>query len=127
MPSYTLSPIFNPQFIANAAAALVFSTLGAPSAVPANQSYRLEVLRVANQTNAPVTLQIWRVNSGGANDAQHTVTPLTVIIPPATQTFPHFDVTALWGAVLLPGDAIWAVAGSAAALNAWGDGAIIVN
>jgi hypothetical protein len=116
--------MFKPQFVANAAAALVFATPGAPTAVPANTNYQISVLRVANVTNAPVTLSVWRVPSGAADDNQHLVIP-SINVPVATQSIPDLDLTALWGAVLQPGDAIWAVAGSASALTIQGDGAVI--
>lgn len=125
MAIYNISPIYQPQYVGNAAAALTFAPVGG-TVVPANQQYRIDVLRVANITSAPVSLKVWRVNSGGANDNPHIVVPITVLIPVATQTFPQFDVTALWGAVLSAGDAIWMVAGSASALVVQGDGIVSV-
>ena len=125
MAVYSLSPIFQPQYVANAAAAIPFATPGAPTAVPANYSYQISVMRVANITAAPVSLKIWRVKSGGTNDNTDIVVPVTVLVPVASQTFPHFDVTALWGVVLAAGDAIWAVAGAASSLVVHGDGAVI--
>ena len=125
MPVYNLSAIYNPQFIGNAAAALTFAPVGGTT-VPVGYQYQISVLRVVNVTNAPVTLKLWRVNSGGANDNQHIVVPITVLVPVATQTFPHFDVTVLWGAVLSAGDAIWGIAGSASALSVTADGYVVV-
>ena len=127
MAVYSLAPIFNPQYIANSAAALVFATPGAPTAVPANYAYRIECMRVVNVTAAPVALTVFRVPVSASADATHTVVPVTVLVPVATQTFPHFDVTALWGAVLKAGDAIWATAGSASALTVTADGAVITQ
>ena len=125
MPTYALSPVFNPQYCATgAAAALSLATPGAGTVVPANLAIQIAVLRVANNSNAPVTLEIWRVPAGAAADNAHLVVP-SVSIPVATNTFPQFDVTALWGAVLQAGDAIWAVAGSASALVIQGDGVVI--
>jgi hypothetical protein len=123
MSVYSLSPIFNPQFIANAAAALTFAPAGG-TVVPNNTLYQISVLRVANVTGNPQTLELWRVPNGAADDNQHIVVP-QITIPVATSTFDHFDVTALWGAVLQAGDAIWAVCGNASALSIQGDGAVI--
>lgn len=119
-----MSPIFQPQFISNAAAALTFAPAGGTT-VPTGYQYQISVLRVVNETSAPVTLKLWRVNSGATNDTAHTVVPVTVLVPVATQTFPHFDATVLWGAVLGAGDAIWGLAGSASALSISGDGVVV--
>jgi hypothetical protein len=126
MPVANLSPLFEPQFIAESAvAALVFATPGNPTAVPSGYFYQIGVLRVTNIDNAPVTLTLYRVPSGSTAIAVNTVVPVTVQVPVATQTFPHFDVTALWGAVLMPGDSIWALAGVASKLVIQGDGLVI--
>jgi hypothetical protein len=124
MAVYNLSPIFKPQYIANAAAAIAFAPPGAGSVVPASYQYQIAVCRVANITGAPVSLVVWRVPSGATNDNQHIVIP-QINVPVATQTFPDLDLTALWGVVLQPGDAIWAVAGASNALVIQGDGAAI--
>lgn len=126
MAVYSLSPLFQPQYVANAAAKLVFATQGAPSVVPASVNYQISVLRVANKTGSPATLKMWRVPSGATDDDQHVVVPV-VTIPVATQTYPWFDVTCLWGAVLQPGDAIWALSGTASALVIQGDGAVVTT
>lgn len=124
MSIYNLSPIFEPQQVASAAAAaLTFAPAGGTT-VPTGYNYQISVFRVANITGAPVSLQIWRVPSGAADDNAHIVVP-TINIPVATQTAPDLDLTALWGIVLRPGDAIWAQAGSANALNIHADGAVI--
>ena len=125
MAIYSLSPMFQPQYAAGSAAALTFATPGAPSAVPAGFVYQLSVLRATNVTGSPVTLKIWRVPSGASDDAVHVVIPATVTIPVASQAAPHFDITALWGAVLQAGDAIWALAGSASAIVIQGDGLVV--
>lgn len=124
MPTYALSPVYDPQNIANAAAALILATPGGGSVVPANLAIQISVLRVANNSNAPVTLEVWRVPAGAAADNAHVVVPV-ITVPVATNTFPQFDVTALWGAVLQSGDAIWAVAGAANALIVQADGVVI--
>lgn len=118
--------MFQPQFVAHsAAAALVFATPSNPTAVPANYFYQIGVLRVANIDNIPVSLKLWRVPSGSTAIDINTVVPVTVLVPVATQTFPHFDVTALWGAVLQPGDSIWGLAGVSSMLVVTGDGLVI--
>lgn len=124
MAVYNLSPIFEPQYVGNAAAALVLEPPGAGSAVPASYYYQIAVCRVANVTGAPVSLEIWRVPAGAANDDQHIIVP-QLNVPVASQTFPGLDLTALWGIVLRAGDAIWAVAGAADSLVIHGDGAVI--
>lgn len=108
-----------------AVAALVFATPGTPTVVPANFFYQISVLRVTNVNAAPVALTVYRVPSGSSAIAANTVVPVTVNIPVASNTFPHFDLTALWGCVLCPGDSIWALAGVASALVIHGDGAVI--
>lgn len=123
MAVYNLACLFRPQYVGNAAAALTFAPTGA-TAVPAGYNYQIAVLRVANITGAPVSLEIWRVPSGAFDDNQHLVIP-QVNVPVASQTFPDLDITALWGAVLGAGDAIWAVAGAANSLVIHGDGAVI--
>lgn len=123
MSVYALATIFKPQFVGGAAAALTFAPTGVV-AVPTGYQYQITVLHVANVTNAPVNLTMWRVPSGATNDNQHLVVPI-ISIPVASNTSPYFDVTALWGSVLNAGDAIFALAGSGSALSVQGDGVII--
>jgi len=125
MPVYSLYPIYRPQFVANAAAKLVLATGAAGNVVPAGYNYKIDVFHVINVTAAPVTLKIWRVPSGGASGNGNIVVPVTVLVPVASQTFPQFDVTSLWGAVLTEGEWIEALAGSASALVAEADGVIV--
>ncbi len=125
MAVYNVSKLFDPQYVAAAAAALAFAPPGAGTAVPANFSYQINVLRVTNVTASPVSLTVYRVPSGSAADIAHVVVPVTVLVPVATQTFPHMDITALWGAVLTTGDSIWAAAGAASSLVIHGDGIIV--
>jgi hypothetical protein len=125
MPFYTLSPLFQPQYAnGSAATALAFATAGNPTTVPAGYSYQIATLRVSNVTAAPVTLEVWRVPVGSAADNQHLVIP-SISIPVAASTQMDIDLTALWGAVLEPGDAIYAEAGAASSLVISGDGAVI--
>lgn len=125
MAVYNLSPMLEPQYVANGAAAkLTLAPPGAGTVVPASYNYLISVCRVANNSGAPVSLELWRVPSGASQDNQHIVVP-SINIPVASQTFPYFDVTALWGAVLQPGDALWALAGAGSALVIHADGAVI--
>ncbi len=83
-------------------------------------------MRVVNITAAPVSLKLWRVSAAAATQVnENIVVPVTVLVPVATSTFPHFDVTVLWGAVLSAGDAIWGLAGSASALTVSADGVVV--
>lgn len=125
MAVYSLSPMFQPQFVANgSSAALIFSTPGVPTVVPAKYNYQIAVARVSNVGSVPVSFKCWRVSSGQSADDQHVIVP-EINIPVGTNTFPWFDLTALWGVVLVPGDAIYALAGAASALVIQGDGAVI--
>ena len=127
---YSLSVIYQPQFVANAATKLSFfpSVAAAnPLIVPAGFFFQISVMRVANVSTAPVGLTVWRVPSGSANANANVVVPQTVNVPIASNTFPQFDVTALWGAVLQPGDSIYALASAASALVVQADGAILQN
>lgn len=126
MPDYSLSPIFEPQLIAGAAAALQFAPAGAGTVVPANTLYRIITARVINVSALPVALQIWRIPSGGSLGISNEMVAATVIIPVANNTFPHFDLTVLWGATLRPGDSIQAQAGAANSLTIVADGAVVV-
>lgn len=126
MSVYNLSPVYRPQFIGNAAAKLVMAPPGAGgNVVPVGYNYKIDVFHVINVTSAPVSLKLWRVPSGGASGNSNIVVPVTVLVPVATQTFPQFDVTSLWGAVLTEGEWIEALAGSASALVAEADGIVI--
>jgi hypothetical protein len=124
MAVYNLSPIVEPQYVAATSAALALAPPGAGSAVPAGYYYQIAVCRVSNVTNAPVSLQVWRVPSGASADNAHMVLP-PINVPVASQTFPDFDLTTLWGIVLRPGDAIFAIAGAASSLVIHADGAVI--
>ena len=84
-------------------------------------------MRCVNIDTVPVTLKLWRVPSGSTAIDVNVVVPVTVQVPVATQTFPHFDVTVLWGAVLAPGDSIWGLAGVASMLTISGDGLVITQ
>jgi hypothetical protein len=124
MAVYNLSPIFDPQYVPSVAGKLTFATPSSPTVVPASYNYQISVCRVANNSGSPVSLEIWRVPSGDSADNQHIVVP-SINVPAASQTFPWFDVTALWGVVLQPGDAIYAVAGTASALVIQADGVVV--
>lgn len=125
---YSVSVIYQPQFVANSATKLSFfpSVAAAnPLIVPAGFLFQISVMRIANVSTAPVGLTIWRVPSGSSNANANVVVPQAVNVPIAAATFPQFDVTALWGAILQPGDAIYALASAASALVVQADGAII--
>lgn len=124
MPAYSLSPMFQPQYVNAVASKLTFATPTNPTQVPAQVNYQIATLHVANVSGSPVTLAIYRVPSGGVAGVDNLVVP-QVTIPAATQSNPYFDVTALWGAVLVPGDSIVAVAGAANSLVIHGDGMVI--
>lgn len=123
---FTLSPIIKPQFVGNAAAALVLvtTTTGTTATtVPSKTLLSLWTCRYANVTGSPATLQLWRVPSGATNDAAHMVLN-TITIPPATFTQPFFEWSPRY--TMAAGDAIWALAGTASAITVTGDGGITV-
>lgn len=125
MAVYNLSPIYRPQYAANASAKLVMATGAVSNIVPAGYNYVIKAIRAVNVTAAPVTLKLWRVPSGGAVGNDNLIVPVTVQVPVATNTFPDFDITVLWDAVLTPGEAIYAEAGSASAISVSADGAVV--
>lgn len=126
MPDYNVAPLIEPQFVGVAAAAVTLAPPGAGTTVPANTVFRFSTVRVVNVSALPCALTVWRVPSGQTQIAANNIVPVTVVIPVANNTFPHFDVMTLWGATLRAGDAIWAQAGAASALVIEGDGAVIV-
>lgn len=127
MTQTNLIKIYDPQWISNAAAGLIFFPAPATGGivVPPLYNFLLLTVRITNFSANPVPLTVWRVPSGATNDNQHVVIPSTVNVPTATAATPWFDVGNLWGSVLAPGDAIWALAGTANALSITADGAII--
>lgn len=126
MATYTLSVLVQPQYVAaGSAAALPLVPAGA-SVVPAGQQFQIQTCRVSNVSGSPVTLEVWRVPSGQSTANTNLVQP-TISIPVASQTFAQFDVAALFGATLQPGDAIWMLAGTASALVVQADGLVILN
>ena len=124
MATFTPTPIIDPQFLSPVAVALTLKPAGAAT-VPSNYTYQITVARVTNVSGAPVSLTLWRVPAGAANDNQHLLVPGTVVIPAASAAAPWFDLTILWGIDLLPGAAIWAQAGAANALTINADGLVI--
>jgi len=122
--SFSLSTIIQPQYVPSVAAALQLTVAVAgtqAAAVPALTSLALWTARFTNVTALPVTLTLYRVASGDAADAASTVVS-AITIPVATAANPYFDWSP--GYVLAPGDAIWALAGTASALVVTGDGGI---
>lgn len=121
---FTLSQIIKPQLVGGAAAALTMvTTTGGTTAatVPARTQLSLWTCRFVNVTALPVTLKVWRVTSGGTNDDAH-VAVMTITIPPATFLQPYFDWSPRYQ--MAPGDAVWALAGTASAVSVSGDGGI---
>lgn len=101
---------------------MVTTVAGATAAaVPALTRLSLWTCRFVNVTASPVTLKVFRVASGGTAVDQYLAVE-TVTIPVASLNNPYFA----WdpGFTLSPGDAIWAVAGSASAITVSGDGGI---
>ena len=124
MALYNLSPMFQPQYVAAGSTQLVFATPGSPLVVPALYNYQIAVAHVANNASVQVSPKVWRVESGAAADDAHIILP-SINVPVASNTFPYFDLTALWGVILQPGDSIYAEAGQASALVIQADGAVI--
>lgn len=127
MPSFDIVPIFEPQFVPNPAGKLAFAAGG--NIVPANTIYQIRSARVVvrNQFSPSfqVVVEVWRVPAGFTNTADRIVMPL-VFLPNPSSAFPWLELTVLWGAVLKPGDSIWALAGLANEVTIFADG-IVVN
>lgn len=128
MAIYNLATLIEPQFIATSITALVWAPKGAGglTVVPALTNYIIGQIRVTNVTGTtPAAMALWRVPAGSTAIPVNLVVPV-VHIPPGTNTIPAFDATPLWGAVLLPGDAIFAEADTASALTIYADGIVSV-
>lgn len=125
MPDYLSARLIKPQFITVTSAAITWAPSPGGLVVPANVQYLLKNPRVSNVSAGVVTLAVWLIPNGATNDAQHEVIVPTVKIPVASNTFPQFDLTALWGATLAAGDAIWVQSDTASALIIYGDGLVI--
>ena len=123
MAVYDLTAIFAPQYVSHTAAAVPFAYGSWGTVIPAGFKLQIQVARVANNGAVPVSLTVWRVPSGSSADNAHVVCG-SLNIPISTNTYPQFDLTALWGVVLSPGDTIWAIAGTASALVIQADGII---
>jgi hypothetical protein len=127
MSTYSLSPLYQPQYVNNSAAtALVFSpTVGGGTAVPVGFKYQLSVLRVANNSAGPANFTLWRVPSGGAQGVT-TLVIAQITIPVGVLATPAVDLTPWLGSmVLAAGDSIWALADTASVLVIHGDGLAI--
>lgn len=121
----TPSPLFQPQFVAAVPTALVFAPKGS-TVVPNNFTYQILTCHVVNTGGgAPVSLSLWRVPAGSTADAEHVGVPATVTIPVGSSGVPWFTVEVLMGAVLGPGDSIWASAGGSSVLSISADGVVI--
>ena len=122
---FTPSPIFEPQFIPTVPAALTLKPNAGGVVVPANFTYQINTCNVTNISGVPVSLTVWRVPAGSANDNQHIRIPSTVVVPAATGSIPWVELTILEGVNLMAGDAIWASAEAANALVIDADGTVI--
>jgi hypothetical protein len=127
MSDYLSARLIKPQFITVTSAALTWAPIPGGTTVPASVQYLLKNPRVSNVSGAPVTLAVWLVPAGATNNAEHEVIVPSVVIPIASNTFPQFDLTALWGATLAAGDAIWVQAGTGSALIIYSDGLVITG
>jgi len=125
--SFVPATIFQPQYAANTATALVFFPNGG-AAIPAGSLYQLNTAWAANNSNiggaggAPCWLEIYRVPSGGAADATTFLGRIT--IPVATLAVPNVPLSILWGIQLNPGDKIYAKAQTASVIVVTADGGI---
>lgn len=125
MADYISTRLIKPQYITVTSAAITWAPAPSGLTVPANIQYLLKNPRVTNVSAGVATLAVWLVPAGLAADAQHEVIVPTVKIPVASNTFPQFDLTALWGATLAAGDAIWVQSDTASALIIYADGLVI--
>lgn len=123
MAQYSFGRLFAPQYVSNSSTALVFALAGAPVAMPSTTTAQITNLRVANVSGSPLTVEFWLVPAGASADATHVVGP-AVTIPVATVLAPDFQVAALIGSILGPGDAVFAQAGGASGLVIHGDGVL---
>ena len=71
-----------------------------------------------------VTLKLFRGTAAAAVNSLGTGTALN--IPPSTLNVPGYQALSA-PIVLLPGDAIWGLSGTAAGLNITGDGEVITS
>ncbi len=123
---FTLSQIIKPQLVANPAGAPLTLVTGVGSSastgtvVPAQVQLSLWTCRFFNATGSPQTLAVWRVTPGGALSVQWQVVQVTIPVP--TFSVPYFEWDPHYQ--MAPGDAIYAVAGSANAISVTGDGGI---
>lgn len=125
---FQVSNIYPGQAVPDTTAAkLVFTALNALInglfVVPAGCVILLTSLMVTNTTSSTATLQIWK---GTAASAAFTLIGKPINISPATVASPSFQVLTA-PIILMPGDSIWGLSGTAAALSITGDGEVIVQ
>ena len=120
--SFVPSTIFQPQYVANSAAALAFFPNGG-AAIATGLLYQINTAWVANNSGSPCWLKLYRVPSGGAADVTTLVGP-QITIPVATLAVPNVPLSMLWGIQLNPGDKIYAVAQTASVLIVTADGGV---
>jgi hypothetical protein len=129
MSVYNLSPIFKPQFVAGpgSGAGLVFAPSSAAGGivVPAGYNFQINTMRAINTGASPISLTVWRLPSGIGTGNSQLMVPASVNLPVASNSTPWFDLGVLWGAVLAPGDGIWALAAVANTVVVVADGATI--
>lgn len=125
MSDYLSARLIKPQFITVTSAPITWAPIPGGLAVPVNVQYLLKNPRVSNTSGSPVTLAVWLVPAGATNNAEHQVIVPSVVVPIASNTFPQFDLTCLWGATLAQGDAIWVQAGTGSALIIYCDGLVV--
>lgn len=125
---FQVSNIYPGQLVPDTTAAkLVFTTLNAlingATVVPAGCVILLTSLLITNTTNSTATIQIWK---GPTATAPFTLIGKPVNVPPATTYSPSYQVLTA-PIILMPGDAIYGLSGTAAALSVTGDGEVIVQ
>ena len=118
-----ISAIYQAQYVASGGVAkLTFTTLNAILAggtvVPANTQVLLTSLVVINTTNTVATIALYR---GTAGTQQFTLLYTQNLAPGQSLQVLSAPI------VLMAGDAIWGLAGTAAAINVTGDGEVLVQ
>lgn len=98
--------------------------------MPAGYNFVINTIKIVNNSTsgggggASEQISVWRVNNGASTTNDHNIVP-PVFVPPASISFPWFDLTALWGAVMQEGDYIYMGCGTANICSVHADGAII--
>lgn len=107
----TPSVLYGPATLPSAAPTALFT-------IPANTTVVVNRATVNNITNAAVTLQIWVVRDGDAEGNGNLIVGATAGgLSITAGPIEPYTVNAMAGLVLAAGDAVWAQAGTATALN----------